>query len=616
MPSMQPGSAESRPFHVDLRGVVDLLSRHIYSGPRVYLRELMQNGRDAIAARAEFEGTADPHWGIRIIPAGVAGSSLRFLDDGVGLTADEVGDLLATVGRSSKRDILDLPRSDYLGQFGIGLLSCFMVADSIVIRSRSARGGAPVEWIGNAEGTFTVRELTKEEGADLPIGTEVTLTPRADDSELITLASVTTLAQQYGEFLSVPIRIVQPDGSYPAINRTAPFRAVAHNADERTRLFEYGRELVGSMPFDTIDLSVPGTDTVGTAFVLPYSPVPGAKQLSSVYLGGMLLNARVDDLMPDWAFFVRTVIDTTVLHPTASREQLVEDETLEYTREQLGAAVRRWVLRLGTSNPTKLAEFVAIHHLALRALIVHDDELAGFITRWLSVETSLGYLTFDELTRTHPHVRYAETVDEFRQIAGIVSRDRPVVNGGYVYDSEILRRLPAIFDGVTVEKITVSSEIDNLDPPSLADRGLAVALEERASAVLAESECRALVRGFAPHDVASLYLADAEVLRSAQRGTARGIAPSLWGGVLGRVDENVAAARDADDVLSAKLCLNWNNPLVRTLARTSDDAVFARSIQLLYVQALLAGHRPLSAHDRGILSTAMTDLVQLSIAKN
>ena len=58
--------------------------------------------------------------------------------------AAEVADLLATVGRSSKRDIFDLPRSDYLGQFGIGLLSCFMVSDTIVIRSRSARGGSAV----------------------------------------------------------------------------------------------------------------------------------------------------------------------------------------------------------------------------------------------------------------------------------------------------------------------------------------------------------------------------------------------------------------------------------------------------------------------------------------
>ena len=52
-----PVSAEVQQFQVDLRGVVDLLSRHIYSSPRVYLRELLQNARDAITARREVDGS-------------------------------------------------------------------------------------------------------------------------------------------------------------------------------------------------------------------------------------------------------------------------------------------------------------------------------------------------------------------------------------------------------------------------------------------------------------------------------------------------------------------------------------------------------------------------------
>jgi len=49
---------ESHAFQVDLRGVVDLLSRHLYSGPRVYLRELLQNGVDAITARRQLDPDA------------------------------------------------------------------------------------------------------------------------------------------------------------------------------------------------------------------------------------------------------------------------------------------------------------------------------------------------------------------------------------------------------------------------------------------------------------------------------------------------------------------------------------------------------------------------------
>ncbi len=99
-------SGDVQQFQVDLRGVVDLLSRHIYSSPRVYLRELLQNARDAIAARREVDGGGGR---IRITPLTAQTGEFVLRDDGVGLTAAEVADLLATVGRSSKRDIFDLP---------------------------------------------------------------------------------------------------------------------------------------------------------------------------------------------------------------------------------------------------------------------------------------------------------------------------------------------------------------------------------------------------------------------------------------------------------------------------------------------------------------------------
>ena len=215
---MSASDDDLQAFQVDLRGVVDLLSRHIYSSPRVYLRELLQNGRDAITARGELEGTIEGR-GIRISPIDANNDEFVMRDDGVGLTADEMVELLSTVGRSSKRDIFDLPRSDYLGQFGIGLLSCFMVAERIVIRSRSARGGAGVEWVGNGDGTFSVREVDDE----LPIGTSVHLSPRFDQAELLSTASVLSLAGTFGEYLPVPVRVDLPGGGSELITHEPAF---------------------------------------------------------------------------------------------------------------------------------------------------------------------------------------------------------------------------------------------------------------------------------------------------------------------------------------------------------------------------------------------------------
>lgn len=119
-------------FQVDLRGVVDLLAHHLYSTPRVYVRELLQNAVDAIHARRLIE--PDVQGEVRITPT----------DDGE--------KFLATIGRTSKRGELDLPRSDFLGQFGVGILSCFVVSSEIEIVSRRSTGEPPVEWVGREDG--------------------------------------------------------------------------------------------------------------------------------------------------------------------------------------------------------------------------------------------------------------------------------------------------------------------------------------------------------------------------------------------------------------------------------------------------------------------------------
>ena len=111
-------------FQVDLRGIIDLLSDHLYSGPEVYLRELLQNAVDALVAREKSDiGFIAKESSIQIEVVTPSEESepptLIITDRGVGLTEAEVHSFLATIGQSSKRE---LSREDFIGQFGIGLL--------------------------------------------------------------------------------------------------------------------------------------------------------------------------------------------------------------------------------------------------------------------------------------------------------------------------------------------------------------------------------------------------------------------------------------------------------------------------------------------------------------
>jgi molecular chaperone HtpG len=192
-------------FQVDLRGVVDLLSHHLYASPRVYVRELLQNAVDAITARRATDPEAPTR--VRIE---TAGGRLRLRDTGIGLTEARVHELLATIGRSSKRDEFGFARHEFLGQFGIGLLSCFLVADEITV-------GDPGGQLADGPLDRLLRRPLPgragvgrggEQGAEEPsIGTTVTLVPRRGSEHWLTGPTVTELARLYGDQLPITVQV-------------------------------------------------------------------------------------------------------------------------------------------------------------------------------------------------------------------------------------------------------------------------------------------------------------------------------------------------------------------------------------------------------------------------
>src|SRR5439155_22067815 len=153
-----------------------------------------ENAVDATTARLATEPDADVR--IRLEPLGHGEKqTLRIHDSGIGLTEQEVHTLLATIGRSSKRDDLGFARHEFLGQFGIGLLSCFLVADEIRVVTRSATGGPTMLWRGFADGRYSMEKAEQER--DEP-GTSVALVPRPGLERWLQDETVRELAAHYG----------------------------------------------------------------------------------------------------------------------------------------------------------------------------------------------------------------------------------------------------------------------------------------------------------------------------------------------------------------------------------------------------------------------------------
>ena len=129
----------------------------------------------------------------------------------------------------------------------------------------------------------------------------------------------------------------------------------------------------------------------------------------------MLLSDAAAGLLPDWAFFVRCVIDADGLRPTASREALYEDETLAVVRDSLGDRIRDWLARLAGEDPRRLAAFLGVHALGVKALARHDHELLRIMLAVPAVRDHRRPVTLAEFARNHPTVYLAPTVEEFRR---------------------------------------------------------------------------------------------------------------------------------------------------------------------------------------------------------
>ncbi|MCB5178040.1 HSP90 family protein [Streptomyces antimicrobicus] len=600
-PTAQPSEVNN--FQVDLRGLVDLLSHHLYSSPRVYVRELLQNAVDAVTARHAHEPGAEVRIRLR-----AADGHVSIEDSGIGLTADEAHSLLATIGRSSKRGGqhgLETARREFLGQFGIGLLACFVVARQIRVVTRSARDprALPVEWLATDDGSYTVRELPHE--ARTEPGTTVHLQARPGAEEWLVPATVERLARDFGSLL--PYDITFDDGRggepRPITDRPAVWdRPYPTPAARRVALAGHCADLFGFTPLDSIDLDLPVAGVRGVAYVLPDPTSPAHRAGHRVHLKGMLLTDQADNLLPDWAFFVRAVLDTDALRPTASRENLYDDETLAAVRDALGARVRGWLTELAASEPERLAAFLNVHHLGVKSLARHDAELLGLMLPWLPFETSDGSMSLEEFAAAHSEIHFTRTVEEFRQIAPIAAaHGLGVVNAGYTYDADLLALLPSVRPGLKVTELDAGAVTDRLDPvPTSAELALAGFLST-ARTRLEPQSCDVVLRAFQPVSVPALYLDDRQARQERDRAVAEENADDLWAGILGSLRGSAPRAR---------LVLNHNNPLVRRLAALPDAQLTGTAVESLYGQALLMSQRPLRPADSTLLNRAFLGLLE------
>jgi len=431
-------------FTVYLGGLLALLSDALYTSEAVFIRELIQNGVDAIAARQIIE----PNWKGKVDIQFFKGDDARWRlsveDDGIGLSAEEVHKFLSTIGASMKRGELEQHRNDgFIGQFGVGFLSCFMVADEVTLVTR--RAGVPeakaLKWEGCKEGTYTLVELPGERAA----GSSVYLTLKEDTRETYDGKRLLALAKQFAGFLDVPIEFSSLETGTVRVNpRPFPWLKKSGNrGHQQKEWLAFAQTLLRTHFLAAFPIECEQGGVRGIAYVL--RETVGALDLAHhmVFLKGMYLSREVEAVAPREMPFLRCIVNSTSLKPNAAREGLQDAESsLRAVRASVGRALIAYLSQLDEEDPRLLGEILYVHNRSFVELAANDTQILNMVAPHLQFETSLGTKSLEELCDSTDTAFFIESYEDFKRVELFASSHNiTVINAGYSGMGRLIRRL-------------------------------------------------------------------------------------------------------------------------------------------------------------------------------
>ena len=596
-------------FQVDLKGIIRLLSENLYSSEDVFLRELLQNGVDAIEARrGEEPGFAEGRIRIRYQQMENRQARLVFADNGIGLTREEIHTFLSVIGQSSKRG--EMRRESFIGQFGIGLLSCFLVADEIVVRSRSVHEEQAYRWLGRSDGTYQVTEEPGgcEAGEDKP-GTEVTLVLKGRTASRYSEERVLGLLKEYGFLIQVPVDFEGAGGVRRVNDSFVPWRQSFCSNEE---ILRFGEQMFGEEFFGVVPVS--GEGLKGYAFISQRQTSAAAEGRHKIFLKDMLITEEGKELIPKWAFFTRCILNAENLTPMASREGFVSDHRLARARNEIEKCIFDYFVALSQYDVNKLKQLTMTHNVAIKSLAVENEQIYQLFFPFLTFVTSKGRLTGFQVVEAAKRmpVYYCTELDDYRRACPLVGNGNGVlINAGYIYDTKLLQLLKRYQRGIRVEVFDEASYGELLEEPAPAIKREMEPLMAKAGRALGTFHCGAVLKQFEPAEVPALYVPGGEGFLDHALGEG-GFSGFLEGFDLGEI----GMMGNFEPGYGTKLYINGRNPLIRRLAAAEDEELAANMVQVLYVHAMLAGHYTLGEKEKEVLNTGLIRLMEYGLGGN
>ncbi|WP_309097999.1 molecular chaperone HtpG, partial [Streptomyces sp.] len=409
-------TTETFEFQVEARQLLQLMIHSVYSNKDVFLRELVSNASDALD-KLRLEKLRDDSLEADVsdlhieIDVDKKARTLTVRDNGIGMSYDEVGQLIGTIAKSGTATLLKELREaqdtagaeGLIGQFGVGFYSGFMVADEVTLVTRRAGEDQGTRWSSRGEATYTLERVD-----DAPQGTSVTLhlKPADTENQLHDYTSewkIREIVKRYSDFITWPIRMVPEAGEgqeAPEPETLNSMKALWARSRDEVSDDEY-HELYKHIshdwrePLETIRLQAEGTFEYQSLLFIPaHAPhdlfTRDFKRGVQLYVKRVFIMDDCEELLPPYLRFVKGVVDAQDLSLNVSREILQQDRHIRMMQRRLTKKVLSTVKEIMTKDADRYATLWREFGTVLKEGLVTDSENRDALLAVASFTTTHG----------------------------------------------------------------------------------------------------------------------------------------------------------------------------------------------------------------------------------
>jgi molecular chaperone HtpG len=397
---------EQLEFQAEARQLLDLLIHSVYSHKDSFLRELISNASDALdKMRLETlrnkdldVDASDLHIEIEVDNDA---RTLTVRDNGIGMTHEEVVDLIGTLAKSGTGELRQQLREaknaaaseELIGQFGIGFYSTFMVAEKVELLTRKAGESGATRWVSSGEATYTIESVE-----NAPQGTAVTLHLKPEDAEdqlhdYTAEWKIRELVKKYSDFISWPIRMQVERRTPPTeegsdetvtvetqtLNSMKAVWAKSKDEVSEEEYKEFYKHIAHAWddPLEVIAMKAEGTfEYQALLFIPSHAPFDlftrDAKIGIQLYVRRVFIMDDCDELMPRYLRFVKGVVDAQDMSLNVSREILQQDRQVTAIRRRLTKKVLTTIQDLQSERPEDYRTFWTQFGSALKEGLMSD----------------------------------------------------------------------------------------------------------------------------------------------------------------------------------------------------------------------------------------------------